>query len=190
MKNAYSTDMDRDPEVFLNILRRLSVLFKERMERYENILKKFELSITALSNKAAKDLPVVRSRMAEFGGGDFIEFIPFQIPMEKILLTPLTESSEYAPRITKNLRGEKLDFVGETQYHRHADHEPVLLTKISDNPLRQQLAELISTFEDTLLYIDEVLEGGDEYQAIEAIDIVATFLFGGNEFENKVKEDI
>lgn len=190
MVNAYNTNMDRDPEDFLNIVRRLSVAFEERIERYESILEKFEKSITSLSKKAEKDLPVVRSRMAEFGGGDFLEFIPFQIPMEKILLTPLTESSEYAPRITKNLRGAKLDFVGETQYHRHSDHVPVLLTPLSDNPLREKLAQIISTFEDTKSYIDSVLESGDEYEAIQAIDIIAQFLFGGNEFEDTVREDI
>lgn len=182
--------MDRDPSDFLNILIRLSSLYKERMQRYEDILKKFEMSVTELSNKADKDLPVVRSRMAEFGGGDYIDFIPFKIPMEKILLTPLTESSEYAPRITKNLKGAKLDFVGETQLHRHEDHKPILLTPLSDNPLRRKLAELIASLDDTLSYIDEVIEGNDEYQMIEAIDIVAQFLFGGNEFEDTVKEDI
>jgi hypothetical protein len=190
MENAYHTNMDRDPQDFLNILLRLSSVFKERMERYENILKKFEMSMAELSKKADKDLPVVRSRMAEFGGGDFIDFIPFKIPMEKILLTPLTESSEYAPRITKNLKGAKLDFVGETQLHRHEDHRPVLLTPLSDNPLRQKLADIISTFDDTLSYIDQVIEGGDEYQMIEAIDIIAQFVFGGNEFEDTVREDI
>lgn len=190
MKSAYVTDMDRDPEDFLKIVRRLSVVFKERISRYELILKKFEMSISDLSSKAEKDLPVVRSRMAEFGGGDFLEFIPFKIPMEKILLTPLIESSEYAPRITKNLKGAKLDFVGETQYHRHSDHVPVLLTPLSDNPLREKLSQLIATYEDTLSYIDSVLESGDEYEAIQAIDIIAQFVFGGNEFEDTVKEDI
>jgi len=190
MENAYHTNMDRDLEDFENILRNLVNLFKERIERYQEILKRFEMSIADLSKKAEKELPIVRSRMAEFGGGDFIEFIPFKIPMEKILLTPLTESTEYAPRITKNLKGAKLDFVGETQYHRHQDHEPVLFTPLSNNPIREKLSDILSTFEDTLSYIDQVFESNDESEMIQAIDIIAQFVFGGNDFENTVKEDI